>query len=91
MGQVIATLRVMPDSVDVDLAQLEEAANAKIKELVGEPAGKVEQVPVAFGLKALDMTVVIDENGGGLDPIEEGLKTVEGVQSVEVTHLDRTF
>jgi len=79
MGDVLCTIKVMPTGVDVDL----EAIEAKIKELISPE--KVEVKPVAFGLKALEVSKIIPDGEGGPDGLEEKIRGVEGVESVETT------
>ena len=48
-------------------------------------------MPVAFGLKALNVTFVMDEKKGSTDALEADLGVIEGVESVEVTDVRRTI
>jgi len=62
-----------------------------IKNVVKSPAklGKIEVKDVAFGLRGLNVTVLIPDDAGGLDPIVEKISEVENVESVEVTDVGR--
>ena len=91
MAQAIVTLKIMPESPETDLGKIESEALEKIKEFAGETETKTEQKPVAFGLKSLDIIFVMDESKGSTEPVEESLKTIEGVQSVEVTDVRRAI
>ena len=51
MASVVVTVKLMPESPEVDLDQMKEKATEVINK-VGE-VGKTEIEPVAFGLKAL--------------------------------------
>ena len=78
MGDVAAKIRVMPESPEVDLEDLKKRiqATADVRDIA--------ETPIAFGLKALDLLVVIpDGTEGGTNPVEEKLRKLEGVQSVE--------
>ena len=78
MGDVAAKIRVMPSSADVDI----EALKGKIREAVN--ATDITVTPIAFGLKALDVLVVMpDGTEGGTGPVEDKLRSIEGVESVE--------
>ena len=46
-----------------------------------------EEKPVAFGLKALEIMLVIDDKKGGVDDLESAISGVEGVQSVDVLEM----
>jgi translation elongation factor aEF-1 beta len=91
MSKVIVTLQVMPEGTEVDLKQLELDVCKQIHDWSGQKVDKVEIVPVAFGLNALKIVFKVGEDKGGTEPIEKQLVTIPGVNSVEVTGLDRTF
>lgn len=88
---VIITMRIMPASTDTDLTKLKESINAEIEKFAGKPAGNVVESPVAFGLKALDMTFQMEEAKGSVDPLEDAIRALDGVASAEVTRLDRAL
>jgi translation elongation factor aEF-1 beta len=91
MSKVIVTLRVMPESPEVNLKKLEAVVCKRIHDWTGQQVDKVEVVPVAFGLKSLKIIFKVSEDKGGTEPLEKELVTVAGVNSVEVIGLDRTF
>jgi len=82
MGKVAAKIKVMPQSPDVDLDALQDRLEGAVPE-VAKIKG-FEREDVAFGLVALFPTVIIPDEGGGTDPVEEAFAGVEGVESVEV-------
>ncbi len=88
MGEVIAIIRVIPEKD----ANKEEIKN-NVKEIVKKYEAylnEIKESPFVFGLIALDVTVILDENKPqNLDKIEEELNKIENVSSAEVTHLDR--
>ena len=53
--------------------------------------GKVEQEPIAFGLKALKLIFVMEESIGSTESLEEDIKKIHGIQSVEVTDVRRAI
>ena len=81
MSNVIMNIRVMPTGVDVDLNELQEKIKEALKGLVSGGLG-FKQVPIAFGLKAVDIALVTSEENG--TKVEEALKKVENIQSVNV-------
>ncbi|MBP1908934.1 elongation factor 1-beta [Methanolobus bombayensis] len=87
MGEVAATMKIMPTGVDVDLEELKD----KIIEVIPEGAeyGTHEIEPVAFGLKAIVMVVIVGDIEGGTEKVEEAFAAVEGVESVTVTDVGR--
>jgi len=90
MAQVIVTVKIMPESPDSDLKAIEETSKKQIAEFGGE-VGKVEIEPIAFGLNALKLFFVMDESKGDTEPLENTLKNIEQVQSVEVTDVRRAI
>jgi len=89
MAEVIVTLRIMPDSPSTDLKRIEEAAKKEIEEY-GE-IGKVDVVPVAFGLKSLNIVLIIDEKKGDTEKLEKKISAIKGVNSVEVIDVRRAI
>ena len=64
MANVVATVKMMPESPDVDLNKVEADAKKKIIDFAGEGDMKIEQEPIAFGLKALKIIFIMDESKG---------------------------
>jgi len=85
MGDVLATFRIMPEGVEVDLDKLKK----EIEESIGGLA-RIEQIvekPFAFGLKSIELSVILGDSEGGTDRVEEKIRALSGVQSVENTGL----
>jgi len=87
MGKVAAKIKVMPQSPDVDLDALQERLEQSLPE--GAKINGFERDDVAFGLVALFPTVVVPDDSGGTDAVEESFAEVEGVESVEVDSVGR--
>jgi len=86
MGEVAVTLKVMPESPEVDL----EALKASIKDVVDEKEfERIEEEPIGFGLVALIVTVVVDDGEGGSEAAEQAIADLSDVATVEVTHMTR--
>lgn len=90
MAHVYITFKIMPEDVDIDLKHVETEAVEKIKAYGGN-VGKTEVVPVAFGLKSVNVVFSMDEKKGGTEPLEEELKKIKGVQAVEVIDVRRAL
>ena len=88
MARVLLVIRIMPESPDIDLVELEKKAKEKIEEFEGRVT-KTEINPIAFGLKAVDVTLLVDEAKGDTEPLENALRELEGVNSAEVTFVTR--
>lgn len=81
----------MPKSVDIDLKDLENKVVENIQEFTGETEIKREIELVAFGLKALKITFVMDENRGDTEKLENNIAGLDGVNSVEVIDVRRAI
>lgn len=88
MAKVFATIRIMPDSIEVNLKGLEQKVKTEITSYGGDVV-KITTAPIAFGLNALDVEFFIDESKGALDPLEEKLKNIEGVANASATSVRR--
>lgn len=83
MGDVAAKIKIMPESVDTDLVELKE----KLKNVIPEGAqlhGDIVEEPIAFGLKALIVTLIVNDEEGGTEPAEEAFAKVSCVENVQV-------
>lgn len=87
MGQVLLTFEIMPDGLEVDLDVMRKDVESKIKGFC-----KVEQVeikPIAFGLQALMMNIVVEDVEGMMDRVEQDICSVPGVQNARVYALNK--
>ena len=91
MAQVIITFTIMPTSPDVDLSVIEQQAKKEIVVFAGETGFKIEQKPIAFGLKALIVIFVMDEDKGSTEALEKKICALQGVSSCEVTDVRRAI
>lgn len=83
MAEVAVTLRVMPESAEVDLGKLETAIRERVK------THSISREPIAFGLEALRVVAVVEDAAGGTEPLEKELASLPGVGNVQVTGLTR--
>ena len=90
MADVIITLKIMPESPDVNLGAIGSEISKLVDDFGGE-VGKTEEEPVAFGIKALKVIFVADESKGSTDNLEEKVSALPGVESVEVTDVRRAL
>ena len=91
MANAVVTIKIMPESPEVDLKTLEKKAKEEIKKFTGESETKTEIEPVAFGLKAIKIIFVVDEKKGSPDPIAEKIAQLGGVNSAEITDVRRAI
>jgi len=91
MANAVITIRIMPESPEVDLTKVEEEAKRAITEFAGEGETKTTVEPVAFGLKSISIIFVMDESKGSPDPVAEKIQALEGVNSAEITDVRRAI
>lgn len=90
MAKVVVTMKIMPQSPEIDLSSIEDKISFVIRSFEGSSIS-FEKQPIGFGLVALILKFSIDEAKGGTDEIENKLKEISGVQSVEVTMVSRAL
>jgi elongation factor 1-beta len=90
MAQVVITITINPDSPEVDLAKLEQAASREVTAFGGKMY-KTEQEPIGFGLKAVKLIFTMDESKGSPDDLEQKISSLPGVASARVTDARRTI
>ena len=87
MGKVAAQVKVMPQSPEVDLDALREALESSLPE--GAEISGFERDDVAFGLVALLPTVVVPDDAGGTEAVEEAFGSLDDVESVSIEGVTR--
>ena len=87
MGKVAAEIKVMPESPEIDLDALQERLEASLPE--GAKINGFQRDDVAFGLVALLPTVIVPDDAGGTEAVEEAFAGVEDVESVQVEEVGR--
>ncbi len=87
MGDVVGLIQIMPTEV-LDDSKLNQLMD-DIKAIVKPPAkiGNIQIKNVAFGLRGINLTVVIPDKAGqgGFDPIAEEISKMDLIESAEVT------
>lgn len=79
----------MPESPETNLGKLKIEAEKTIKGLGGQ-LHSTENEEIAFGLKALILTLLWPENKGS-DELEKKLAKIKGVNSVNVIDVRRAI
>jgi len=85
MGDVAINYRLLPESPDINLDELDAKIKAALPE--GVKLHKSTTKPFAFGLSAIEILVVMKDSGGLSDTTEENLRNVQGIQSVELLEM----
>ena len=82
MGQVAVLFRLMPHGVETDLQAVAKQVPSSIP--AGVTIRGMQVKDIAYGLKSLLVSVVMDDTGGVLDSTEHALAKIPHVESVEV-------
>jgi elongation factor 1-beta len=87
MGEVLTTMKIMPDSPDVDLEGIKSAIESSMPE--GAKLHEMSEEPIAFGLVAVILQFITEDGEGGSEAVEEMVQAIDGVASFEVTGVGR--
>ena len=90
MAMMFVKLKIMPESPDTNLEEVETKIKEKISSFGGNVA-KVETEEIAFGLKALIFIFTMDESLGSTDKLEEDVRSLDEVTSAEVIDVRRAI
>lgn len=90
MGEVALTINVMPDDME-GFAKLKEEITNVMKIGMGGLVKRLNmsEKDIAFGMKAIVVSIVVPDDAGGADKAEEVLSKIQNVSSVEVVSIDR--
>ncbi len=87
MGEVFLKYRIMPEGADTDLDALQQAIKAALPEFASMQ--NCEAKPFAFGMKALEIGFVVEDEEGNNDKVEAAVSGVEHVQGVDLLEMGR--
>ena len=85
MGQVAITYKVNLNGVDADVDGI--STSAKGLSSGTYDVQSVEIKPLAFGLKYVQVHVVMDDGEGLVDGFEDGLRGIDGVTDLEILEM----
>jgi elongation factor 1-beta len=89
MGVVAVKIKIMPDSPEIDIKEVEENVKTLIeKQGVKNPQFEIE--PIAFGLKAIIVMFGWPEEKE-LEELEEKLRKIRNVSSVQLIDIRRAI
>lgn len=83
MGEVICVYRILPASP--------EKFDGMKKALEALKPDRIEEEPIAFGLKAIKFTKIIPDASGAQDELEKKLESTDGVDNVETVMVSRSM
>lgn len=78
----VVKLRVMPKGIEVDLKKVENEIKEILSKCETSKFHSAEIQPIAFGLKALDVVILITEEKSELEEIENKISKLPDVESV---------
>ncbi len=81
MGDVMVQLRVLPESVDVDLGALKTEITNAIDKLC--KINEIKEEEIGFGLSALMFSVIVPDEEGKIDSVENAISSVKNVSQVD--------
>ena len=87
MGEVLTTMKIMPDSPDVDLEAIKSTIESSMPE--GARIHEISEEPIVFGLVAVILQFITEDGEGGSEAVEEMVQAIDGVASFEVTGVGR--
>jgi len=88
LAKVVAQIKIFPTETTVDLGDLRKKIENALPPQTS--IARFEEEPIAFGLVALVARVVMPEEEGRMDKVEEALKSVENVGEIQVVNVWRT-
>ena len=87
MGKIVIAYKILPSESTVDLEVLKE----KIKKQLADIASiqRFAEEPIAFGLSALKVNMVLPERDGILDETEKRITDIEEVGQIHTLGVTR--
>jgi len=83
MGEVIVVFKIIPEDM--------EFFGAVKKELEKLKPERLEEEPIAFGLKAWKFTKIIPDEEGTLPELEERIAKISHVQTADTVEISRSL
>jgi len=83
MGKVAISMRIMPEDADLNIGALKQT----LERTVHFQNASIE--PIAFGLNAINATVLVDDAEGASEAVEENIRKVKGVGELQILEMNR--
>ncbi|MCL4314294.1 MAG: elongation factor 1-beta [Candidatus Thermoplasmatota archaeon] len=85
MGEVLASLRILPEDTEVNTEDL----SRKIEESIGKECtiNRMTTEEIGFGLKALILEVIVPDEEGRISSIENKLMSISGISQVDTQNV----
>lgn len=88
MGDVLVKFSIMPDDMK-HFEALKEDVSKSISAIKKVKQFNLLEQDIAFGMKAIILNVVLPDDSGGADLIEQELNKLKHLSSLEVKEMDR--
>ena len=83
MARVMVSLKIFPSDIIADMNGVKQAITRSLEGIA--TIYKFDEEPVAFGLVALVVHIMMPEEASGvMDEVERRLKSIKGISEVEV-------
>ena len=87
MGEVLLKYRLAPEE-GVDVASLEAKVRKALPAAIGK-VSKAEVQPFVFGMKVLVVSLIVQDEEGNNDKVEQMLQSIAGVAGSELLDMGR--
>ncbi len=81
MGDVAVSLKILPADVELDAEALKNKVADAVRPIC--EINKVELQEIGFGLKAIKLQVIMPDEEGKIDKVEQTISSIEGVGQVD--------
>ena len=81
MGDVIVTIKVLPEDSNIDIAKLKEKVNTNLANVCKIASMEIQEI--AFGLKAIRVQAIMPDADGEIDKVESAISGIQGVGQVD--------
>ena len=87
MGKIVIAYKILPSESTVDLEVLKEKLKAKLADIAA--IQRFAEEPIAFGLSALKVNMVLPEKDGILEETEKRITDIKEVGQIQTLGLTR--
>jgi elongation factor 1-beta len=87
MGKILIAYKIFPSESTVNLELLQEKIKKQISDYTS--THKFAEEPIAFGLSALKVTMIVPEEEGILEKMESRLNELEEIGQIETLGITR--
>lgn len=82
MAKVLMEIKIFPEDIETNLNQLKQEIQVALPS--DAKLQKTEEEPIAFGLKALKVYVIVKDEEGTAEAVESAISKVKGVSQIQV-------